>query len=937
MESKLLFNPEAFCKLQTPFSYFRKDKAAYVYEDFTKDFLSYQYRNSDSVFLNKMQLLTIESIYKERKNIKLNYQKLKLNTGEDLYIEKHLKNYFYQSFKEMIPLIADNPLYHKIRIDSKKYSVQKCRLSKDTAVNLAFKVEKIKNKLKIITLLTINDETDELAALERNLFLILKEDIYYLLAKQDWMLLEELSDLNTIDYELFINKYYPKLKKYPLDISGIFEEEIREIVPDSLIQISELGGNLLLFIPKWDYDGHIVDDDSDSFEVYQKNKKIIYLRNKEAENETRNFIEQAHPNFKAKKNYYLTFAEASKKNWFFHFFHEELKDNYRVVGMDMLSYFRYSAHSVESEFKIIKTIDNEIVASFKTNFGKEKIEPKTLQKAIIEGKKFILLKDNTLGILSDEWMEQFAMILKYASINKNEITFAKWILIVSESLTEQQKALKMVLPKDWMQRWNHWNKSEENLYELPETINAVLRKYQHKGYEWMNLLAEVNAGTLLADDMGLGKTLQTISSLAYWASQNPGSKFLIICPASLIYNWKKEFEKFAPDIKLMIHHGTGRDFDDFRKSDFQVLISSYSIIRNDIDDFLKIVWDAVILDESHHIKNLRAKQTQAVLKLFGKRRVILNGTPIMNSVSDLFPQLNFLLPQLFNSEKKFKDEFEKPIQKGASEVHTQMLKKLTNPFILRRTKEIAAPDLPPKTESVMWCEMNEQQMAAYNELKNQVRQNIMSGINNKGLNNAKLDVLQGITKLRQMCSSPRLIKDFGDYSNIGSVKIDTLIESLTTNLQNNKVIVFSQFLETMDLISEALTANNIEYLSFSGKTPASKRIELVNEFQDENSQVQVFLLSLMAGNSGINLTQANYVFLVEPWWNKAVQQQAIDRVHRIGQNAHVFAYNMICKDTIEEKIIELQNSKQFISDELIGNDQGFVKNLSEKDIAFLFE
>lgn len=387
----------------------------------------------------------------------------------------------------------------------------------------------------------------------------------------------------------------------------------------------------------------------------------------------------------------------------------------------------------------------------------------------------------------------------------------------------------------------------------------------------------------------------------------------------------------------MIHHNADRDFDEFRNSDNQVLISSYSIIRNDIDDFLKIVWDAVVLDESHHIKNLRAKQTQAVLRLFGKRRIILNGTPIMNSVADLYPQLNFLLPQLFNSEKKFKDEFEKPIQKTGSETHTQMLKKLTNPFILRRTKELAAPDLPPKTESVMWCEMNDEQMSAYNELKDQVRQNIMTGIHNKGLNNTKLDVLQGITKLRQMCSSPKLIKDFGDYSKIGSVKIDMLVESLTTNLKNNKVIVFSQFLETMNLLSSAFEANQISYLSFSGKTAASKRIELVTEFQDENSDIQVFLLSLMAGNSGINLTQANYVFLVEPWWNKAVQQQAIDRVHRIGQNQHVFAYNMICKDTIEEKIIELQNRKQFISDEVIGNDDGFVKNLSEDDIAFLFE
>jgi SNF2 family DNA or RNA helicase len=697
---------------------------------------------------------------------------------------------------------------------------------------------------------------------------------------------------------------------------------------------------MLLFIPRWDYNGYTVDDHKESFEVYEDDKKIIYRRNKEIEIQTLQFLQEAHPKFKGQNNFYLSFEEASKKNWFFNFYHEKLKDGFSVVGMDMLGYFRYSPHPIETEFHILKTDDNDdnnVTAILKTYFGKEKVSIKTLQKALNEGKKYVLLKDSSLGILTDQWLEQYGLILKYATADQDTIIFSKWILIVSEAKSEHQEHLRMVLTEDWLHKWQTWQQSNDILYPVPQNLKATLRNYQQKGYEWINLMAEVNAGTLLADDMGLGKTLQTIASVVYWQEQNPGQKVLVVCPASLVYNWKIEFEKFAPSLKLAIYHNATRNFMAFIEGEETVLISSYSIVRNDIDQFKRMLWDAVVLDESHHIKNHKTKQTQAILSLLAKKRIILNGTPIMNNVSDLFPQLHFLLPQLFNSRKKFQDEFENPIHQTLAQNPMEQLRKLTNPFVLRRTKEIVAPDLPKKTESIFWCEMSDDQRSVYETLKAQIKQNIFMEIDHKGLNKAKLGVLQGITKLRQVCSSPRLLKDFDGVQKAASIKIDQLIESLTTNLKNEKVIVFTQFLGTMELISKQLTKKGIEYLSFSGSTLAEKRMELVSEFQDKNSSARVFLLSLMAGNSGINLTRANYVFLVEPWWNKAVQQQAIDRVHRIGQDRHVFAYTMICKDTIEEKIIALQDKKQFISDEIIANEENFVKNLNEEDIAFLFE
>src|SRR5690606_8134981 len=539
-------------------------------------------------------------------------------------------------------------------------------------------------------------------------------------------------------------------------------------------------------------------------------------------------------------------------------------------------------------------------------------------------------------ILSQQWLEEYALLVKNSTVDGDEIHFAKWLLLISDRGLNKQ-ALEIVLPKNWLGKWDRWNQSEEQLNEKPEFVQADLRSYQQRGFDWLDLMSEINAGTLLADDMGLGKTLQAIAAMAHWLKNNPASKFLIITPASLIYNWKNEFEKFAPNFNPFIYHGAQRDFIQFLEGDYQVLITSYSLIRNDIERFSSMLWEAIVLDESHHIKNYGAKQTQAVLKLNGKRRIILNGTPIMNNITDLFPQLHFLLPQLFPSFKEFKSQYEKPLLLQKDEGQMDGLKKLTAPFILRRTKENVAPDLPPKTESVLWCEMEEEQRSAYEEVKSQVRANIMVEMNTKGLNKSKFGVLQGITKLRQVCSSPELLKDELYFDGIPSVKIDSLIETLTSDLADKKVIVFSQFIGTMELIAKAFEENGITYRSFSGKTAAKERIQLVSEFQEKESDIQVFLLSLMAGNSGINLTNANYVFLMEPWWNKAVQQQAIDRTHRIGQDQKVFAYNMICKDTIEEKIMAIQERKQLLSDEVVSDDASFLKNLTAEDIAFLFE
>lgn len=942
MSAKLIFDPEAIKSLKCPFTFFIKvvsgKKTDFQHESYSAKNLKAIYSNHyDQNTLKTLNLLTTNELNKEKKKYANQYRQLKPRRDLDDYIDQYLSDYYSKSFRQIFHIISTNQqLYHRIKIAEKRFKNLPCNFDTAQVPQLSFKLVQNGKKLSIATFIELDNAIYEAAEVNRFQFLICKDNTYYLLKKIDWHQMEEIAGAGTMDHNTFLEKYNKQLKRYPLDLGGAFKEEIREASPQALIQISELGGNILLFLPRWDYEGTIVDDDKDSFTIYEGEKRITYKRDKKVERETLEILRNAHPNFKGQTSFFLKFNEASKKNWFYNFYHDQLKDNFSVTGMDMLGYFRYSNHQAQSSLSITKTLDNTVVAQFATWFGTEKIDTKTLQKALSQGDHFVLLKDNSLGILSEEWLKKYALFVKNSKIDKDEIQFAKWLPLISNP-EHHQDALSIVFPKNWFKKWNRWNQSEDQLYEKPDSVKAALRAYQQKGYEWLNLMAEINAGTLLADDMGLGKTLQSISALAYWLKSNPKSRFLIVSPASLIYNWKNEFEKFATDLNLFIYHGVQRDIHDFLRSDYQVLITSYALIRNDIDIFSNMLWDAIVLDESHHIKNYNSQQTQAVLKLNGKRRIILNGTPIMNNITDLFPQLHFLLPQLFPSPKHFKEQFEKPLQNKKTVGQLDTLKKMTSPFILRRTKETAAPDLPQKTESVLWCEMENEQREAYEEIKSQVRNNIMIQIEDKGLNKAKLGVLQGITKLRQVCSSPRLLKDEADFSSTPSIKIDSLIETLTSDLSNQKVLVFSQFIGTMDLLSEAFEKNEITYRRFSGKTAAKERIRLVSEFQETDSDIQVLLLSLLAGNSGINLTNANYVFLMEPWWNKAVQQQAIDRTHRIGQDQKVFAYNMICKDTIEEKIMALQDRKQFLSDEVIADDGNFVKNLTAEDIAFLFE
>ena len=512
---------------------------------------------------------------------------------------------------------------------------------------------------------------------------------------------------------------------------------------------------------------------------------------------------------------------------------------------------------------------------------------------------------------------------------------AKWMALIEDKSSEDAAVLKDVMKKDWWLRWQQWQQPDTITYPIPAGIAATLRPYQHKGFEWMVLLSEAGAGACLADDMGLGKTLQTICFLAYQLQRNPTEKHLVICPSSLLYNWQQELTKFAPQLSAYVHHGPQRIFENMAEGNHQIVITTYGTMRADIEKMSALPFGIAVIDESHNIKNPSALITRAVNQLTATTRIALSGTPVMNNTFDLYAQLSFLLPGMFGSREFFKREYADAIDRDQDPEKIRALQKLTAPFILRRTKEQVATDLPEKIESTLWCEMGIDQKMAYDTIKENVRSSIFLDIKEKGLNNGKLSVINGMLKLRQVCNSGELVKE-EDLFCYASIKTDILVEELKNIIPNHKALVFSQFTGMLDLLELSFNKHQIPFCRLDGNTPIPKRQELVNSFQQPDSSEKVFLISLKAGNAGLNLTAADYVFLFDPWWNTAVQQQAIDRTHRIGQTKNVFAYKMICRNTIEEKIMLLQQRKKKLAEDLIGEEEGFVKALTENDIEFLF-
>ena len=692
----------------------------------------------------------------------------------------------------------------------------------------------------------------------------------------------------------------------------------------------------MLFQPVFNYRGYdVMVQDKEKIFLPQADKLLVIHRNIPAERDLLSRIEALHSGFvKPVESSVLALKgkEVLKNNWFFLFIDAVKEMNIPVYGFEALKNFRFNTAKPSTKIFISSNTD-WFDAKVQIQFGDQKVTVDEVKKALANKQQFVQLTDGTLGILPEEWIKKYSLLFRVGDGKAGNIKLSKYHFSVIEELYLQrdEEELQFQLEEKYERlKDNHAIKP----IPAPAHLKSILRPYQESGFQWLNYLREVQWGGILADDMGLGKTIQALSFLHHLKKEQGALKALVVCPTTLMYNWQNEIKKFTPELRFYVHHGGAREKDGIAAADIDIIITTYGTLRSDIRQFVEINFDYVVLDESQAIKNPGSKVTKAASLLKASSRLCLSGTPLQNNTFDIFAQMNFLNPGMLGSMEFFKQEFSIPIDKFGEKEQKDHLRKLLYPFILRRTKEQVAKDLPEKQEMVLFCEMGEEQRKIYDAYRNDYRDKILGVVENQGIQKSQLTILQGLMKLRQICDSPAIVKEEEQYPNV-SVKLEEIGREITENISNHKALVFSQFLGMLALIKEKMKELGVDYEYFDGSSTVNERERAIQRFQNDDN-CRVFLISLKAGGVGLNLTAADYVYIVDPWWNPAVEQQAIDRTHRIGQTKNIFAYRMICTDTVEDKILKLQERKRNLAREVITDDEGFVKSLTKEDVEYLF-
>ena len=692
----------------------------------------------------------------------------------------------------------------------------------------------------------------------------------------------------------------------------------------------------LIFVPVFLYQHYEVKyNDQETILISDGAKIKMIKRDIEKEQEFLGKITSLHSNFIRTENSFnliLKGADVLKNNWFFLFMDSMRESDIPVIGFDVLKNFRFNTAKPKTRIYISSEVD-WFDAKVNVVFGDQQVTIEEIKRALSNKQQFVQLTDGTLGILPDEWLQKYSLLFRVGEGKLDKLRLSKFHLsVIDELYNSLDETEVMIRLEEKYERLRSFNRINE--VDPPKQLAEILRPYQVAGYHWLNYLNEVGWGGILADDMGLGKTIQALSCLQLYKDEKTTMSAMVVCPTTLMFNWENEIKKFTPGLTYLIHHGGDRIRNKtlFEKAD--VIITTYGTLRSDIKFMIENEFDYIILDESQAIKNPQSKVTKAACLINAKNRVCMSGTPLQNNTFDIYAQMNFLNPGMLGSIEFFRNEFATPIDKFGEPEQKEHLKKLLFPFILRRTKEQVAKDLPDKTETILFCEMEAEQRSIYDAFRNDYRNKILGVITEKGIQKSQLTILQGLMKLRQICDSPAIMNEPDPYPNV-SVKLDEIAREISENIGNHKALVFSQFLGMLALIREKLVELGVKFEYFDGSTSAIDREKAIQSFQ-KNDEVRVFLISLKAGGVGLNLTAADYVYIVDPWWNPAVEQQAIDRTHRIGQTKNIFAYRMICKDTIEDKILQLQDKKRSLARDLVSDDSGFVKSLTKEDVEYLF-
>lgn len=644
-------------------------------------------------------------------------------------------------------------------------------------------------------------------------------------------------------------------------------------------------------------------------------------------------LRHQHPMFleqEAQECYYLHKKRFLDEGWFLNAFAFWQEQEIKVLGFNDLKDNKLNSNSAIISIEVISGLD-WFETGIKISYGKQQVSLKHLAKALRNKSKFVELGDGTMGVLPEEWVARLSAYLEAGEVVEEVVRTPKVNIVSIDSLYEDEMLtapLRMEI-QSFRTKLAQFNVIGQ--VEVPETFQGSLRLYQQEGLNWLNFLDEFGFGGCLADDMGLGKTIQIIAFLLLQKEKGASVPSMIIVPATLIFNWQAEIRKFAPSLRVHTIYGADRDKHVDAFDSYDVVLSSYGTILQDVRYLKHFRFNYIFLDESQTIKNPNSQRYKAIALLKSRSKVMLTGTPLENNTFDLYAQFSLACPGLLGTRKHFKDQYVIPIDKFNDTRKANELQRMVRPFLLRRTKKQVATELPEKTEMVIYCEMGEEQRKVYDSYKLEYRNYLMSQKSDE-LAGQTMHILKGMTLLRQICNSPALISNDVFYGD-ASAKIDTLLEEIEGKSGEHKILVFSSFVGMLDLVRTELQQRKIGYSYLTGQT--TKREAEVKRFS-ENPEVRVFLISLKAGGTGLNLTEADYVYLIDPWWNPAAEQQAIDRVYRIGQKKHVVAVRLICPDSIEDKIMQLQQRKQRLVEDIIKTEGNLLQTLGKAELLELF-
>jgi SNF2 family DNA or RNA helicase len=677
------------------------------------------------------------------------------------------------------------------------------------------------------------------------------------------------------------------------------------------------------------YNNYQVDGNFQEY-ILDLNQKIKIKRNHEKETSFLNDFFMISPN---------------KKSGFkseFRFFNSQLTDIIEKINVHDWQIFLNKGQLKKAKELNIKVNHQVDWLDLKVDLkvGDVSVDWPEILKALKNNTNLVQLSDGTNAFLTQDILNRLKPYFEVGTLNKDGIRLNRIQTLFLKSYIDKEFAL----PTD--------NKMEEILKDLSElkpvklspSFKGELRDYQKKGVSWLNILSENSLGGILADDMGLGKTIQMLAVLAQ--PQKTMKKVtdkgadkelmdepeavkrinLVVAPKSLVFNWKNEIEKFTPNLKILTYFGPERKEDLKEIKKYDVFLTTYHTLRNDIELLKDIPFYNFILDEAQNIKNPKSQVTLSTKLVQATKRFALTGTPIENSIGDLISILSVVAPGLIT------DSLAQKFMRLSENEDLKRVSRALSPFILRRTKDQVLKDLPQKTEQILYCELSDEERTKYDEVRNFYWQKLNPKIKEGGVNHTKIEILGALLRLRQICCHMGLVEKKKVINS--SAKLDLLIEQIQTIInEGHKALVFSSFTSLLKLLSQQLHEKSISFEYLDGQT--KDREERVNNFQN-NSDISLFLLSLKAGGVGLNLTAADYVFIIDPWWNPAAESQAIDRCYRIGQTKKVFAYKLIAKNTVEEKILKLQERKKNIANQIISSDAGILKELSIDDLTELF-